>query len=242
MKLLIFFFFLILIAHTGYSQKETRIQITDETIVKDSAGTVYPASVWKLLLMQGYSLRPVDPKNTNTEFLLIKVSEKQQEERMNKMPKPRESSYFKTGESFSSFKTTDINGNKIDIKKLKGKILVINFWFINCGPCRKEIPDLNKLVDSFKTNDKVVFLAVALDDKASLQKFLEQLPFNYTILDGGQFIASQYKINSYPTHVVVDPEMKVYFHTSGLASNTVSWIKKSITELLEKNATVAASE
>ena len=54
----------------------------------------------------------------------------------------------------------------------------MNFWFINCPPCRAEIPELNKLVDSFKTNDKVVFIAVALDDKQSLETFLEQSPFN----------------------------------------------------------------
>ena len=242
MKLLALLFFLILIGHTGYSQNEKGIQITDASIVKDSTGRIYPASVWKLFLMQGYVLKPVDANNTNTEFLLVKLSEEQQEERLKKMPKPRESSYFKTGEIFKSFKTSDINGNKIDLKTLKGKILVINFWFIDCNPCRREIPDLNKMVDSFKTNDKVVFLAVALDDRSSLKVFLKQFAFHYTILDGGQFIANQYRIKSYPTHVVVDPEMKVYFHTTGLGLNTVYWIKKSITELLEKNASVAASE
>jgi hypothetical protein len=73
---------------------------------------------------------------------------------------------------------------------------------------------------------------VALDSKNDLEKFLKQFPFNYTIVDNGRWIADKYGIRFYPTHVIIDTEGKVYFHTSGLAPNTVYWIKKSIEELL----------
>ena len=169
------------------------------------------------------------------------MSEAEQATFLEKMRKPRESAYFMNGEKFPSFKTTDIEGNKIDIKALEGKIIVLNFWFINCQPCRTEIPDLNKLVDSFKNNDKVVFIAVGLDDKGSIKDFLKIFPFSYSIVENGRFISSQYRINSYPTHVVIDQDLKVYFHTSGLAPNTVYWIRKSIGELLDKERLNTAS-
>jgi peroxiredoxin len=140
-----------------------------------------------------------------------------------------------------SFKTRDINGNKIDLKALEGKIVVLNFWFVNCSPCRMEIPDLNKMVDSFKTNNKIVFIAIALDDRSILKSFLEKTPFNYNIIDGGKFIADKYGIRSYPTHVVIDTEGKVYFHTSGLSTNTVYWLSKTIKELLSKTGEKTAS-
>jgi peroxiredoxin len=216
-----------------YAQK-TAYTFNENSIVKDSSGMVYPAAIWKQLLSKGYSIKAVDPKNRETEFIIYKLTDEQIEQRYALWGKPKESSYFKTGEKFSSFKTTDMDGNKIDIKNLEGKIIVLNFWFINCSPCRKEIPDLNNLVDSFKTNDKVVFIAVCLDDKASIQDFLKGMPFNYSIIDNGRFIASQYRIVSYPTHVIVDQQRRVYFHTSGLGSNTIYWIRKSIRELLAK--------
>ena len=71
------------------------------------------------------------------------------------MPKPNESKYFTTGKSFGKFKTTDMNGNKINTQDLKGKTIVMNFWFINCPPCRTEIPHLNKLVDKYKMQRKL---------------------------------------------------------------------------------------
>ena len=229
----LFLFIFCLACFFSFSQKS--IQLDENTVVKDSAGTKYPYEIWKALLMHGYVLKPVDPKNANTEFLLVQLSEKQQAERLEKMAKPRESSFFKTGEKIGSFKTKDMNGNKIDLKALEGKIVVLNFWFIGCQPCRREIPDLNKLVDSFKTNDKLVFIAIALDDRSSLKDFLEKTPFNYAIIDGGRFIADKYGVRSYPTHVILNTDGKVYFHTTGLSTNTVYWLNKSIKELVKQN-------
>lgn len=216
-------------------------RVTDQSIVKDSAGTVYPAVVWQTLYMKGgYELKAEDPKDKNTAFFLVPLSQKEKEARLEKLPKPKESDFFKTGKKLNLFDAKDIEGNAVNLKSAKGKIIVLNFWFINCGPCRREIPELNVLVDSFKKNENVLFVAVALDEKASLQSFLEKMPFKYSIINDGRFIASNYGVRLYPTHVIVDPEGKVYFHTSGLAANTIYWIKKSIEELLKAERDVTA--
>jgi len=62
-----------------------------------------------------------------------------------------------------------IAGEKIKTKKLKGKILMINLWFIDCNPCIAELPALNRLAKEYK-NKEVVFIGLSLDKKESLQK------------------------------------------------------------------------
>ena len=222
-----------LCACAGTNAQIKRAQLTENSIVKDSSGKVYPIDIWEPMLMKGYSLKPVNSKKADTEWIIYKKSDEELE-LMYKKNKPRGSTSFKKGEKFSSFKATDINGNEIDIKALQGKIIVMNFWFIDCQPCRLEIPELNELADSFKNNNKVVFIAVGLDKKSSIEKFLKIFPFKYSIIENGQSIADQYRIGSYPTNVVVDTEQKVYFHTSGLGATTIYWIRKSIEELLKK--------
>ena len=238
----VFLFFCCFTCFFSFSQSKP-VRLTENTIVKDSSGTLYPYETWRSMLMHGYMLKAVDPKNENTEFILVKLSDKQQTERLERMGKPRESAFFKTGDKFQPFKTKDIDGNKIDLKALEGKIIVLNFWFVDCPPCRAEIPDLNKLVDSFKTNDKLVFIAIALDSKSGLKSFLKKTPFNYTIIHEGKFLADKYGIHSFPTHVIIDTEGKIYFHTTGLSPNTVYWLNKTIKELLgSKGDTTVSSQ
>lgn len=210
-----------------------RLALSEKTVVKDSSGAVYPMSLWQPLLVKGYVLKPEHPGDANTAYWLVKMSPEQVRDRLEKMPRPRESGSFTTGKKISLFNARDINGEKLDLKNLEGKIVVLNFWFVDCRPCRLEIPDLNELVDSFKTNDSVIFAAIALDDRTTLEKFLKSTPFHYRIIDNGRFIAGSYRVRSYPTHVVIDQQGKVYFHTTGLALNTVYWVRKSIEELLE---------
>lgn len=231
-------FFLILLYTcfcTSMFAQTPHFKVTEKTIVMDLDGIVYPYNVWRYLVMQGdYDIQPRDTLNKKTDFLLFKLTEQQKSQRLEKMPKPAESEFFRTGKPFGFFKAADIENKKINLKEEKGKIIVLNFWFINCPPCRMEIPALNQLVETYKGNDRVKFIGIALDAKSDLQEFLKTFPFEYTIVDNGRYFAERYSIRSFPTHIIINQEGKVYFHTTGLAMNTVYWLNKSITELLSQ--------
>src|SRR5436190_22211980 len=111
------------------------IKLSEETIVYDSTGKELPYSVWHLLLQSGdFRLK----KNDRGDFVLSKYNPKEKAFRdsMVHSIKPAPSTAFHDREPFYKIKTTDIYGDKINTKKLTGKILVINYWFINCAPCR----------------------------------------------------------------------------------------------------------
>jgi peroxiredoxin len=237
----ILFILSLLFGLPALSQTPASLKLNENTIVKDSSGNLYPYAIWQALLRKGsYSLKAENPKNVNTAFYLVELSEKEKASRLERMGKPRESEAFTNGQKIPLFNLVDIEGRKIKLKEAAGKIIVMNFWFINCKPCRMEIPELNEMVAQFKNNDKVIFVGIALDQRADLRAFLTETPFAYSIIDNGRFEADKYGVKLYPTHVIVDPEGKVYFHTSGLAPNTVPWIKKSIEELLAKASGTAA--
>lgn len=229
MRVILFTLFFSFIYFFSYGQS---IQMTENSIVKDSSGRIYSFETWRNLYWKGHEIKPLDQNNPKTEFLLIRLSDDELEKKLGGFPKPQESSSFKTGEKIKNFAASDIEDTLIDLKSLEGKIVVLNFWFINCAPCRIEMPDLNDLVNNFKTNKEIVFISIALDDKKSLENFLKTSHFEYRIIHDGGNIAAQYGVGSYPTHVILNREGKVFFHTSGLAMNTIYWLKKSIKELL----------
>lgn len=226
--------------YTATAQKEKQSELNESSIVKDTAGTMVPYAIWPRLLLTG-RYRIKTEKKENAEFIIYRLSDEEYEKTLETMPKPKESNFFRTGANFSHFKSTDIDGHKINTKSLAGKIIVLNFWFINCPPCIMEMPELNKFADDFKSDSSVIFIAIALDKAYDLEQFLRNTRFGYAIVDNGRYIADQYGIKSYPTNVIVDQNGKVYFHSSGLSMNTVHWLKKSIEQLKtaaeKKNAT-----
>ncbi len=230
--------FLTCIITASAQNSKIRARLTETTIVKDTAGNEYPYNVWKnLVASSDISFYPENPSAENSAFIIRRLTKEEKQKLMDKMPMPDGSRSFRTGTKFGTFNETDINGNRYKLKDLKGKVIVINFWFINCPPCRMEIPELNELVASYKDNKDVIFIGIALDEKYELQEFLKTFPFDYNIIENGRNLASSYSVNSFPTHVVVDRDGKIKFHTSGLAKNTVYWLKKSTDEALAKPVT-----
>lgn len=228
----IFFCILLVLVFVVFANAQTapkRILLNDQSIVKDSSGIIFPYAIWQKLMQSGeYTVKLINGQSEPPEFLLVRMTETEKQARMERAPKPNESKFFRTGQAMGNQRMVAMDGKRYSLKELKGKVVVLNFWFINCPPCRLEIPHLNNMLESYKGREDVIFLAVALDEAYDLKKFLKETPFNYKIIDGGRYVASEYGINLYPTHVVLDKEGKVVFHTSGYGSGTVPWLKKSI--------------
>lgn len=227
-------------AAPAFSQNKpvTAIKPDENSVVADSSGSVYPYVIWKKLTQSGdYTVVRGRFKDDPDKYLLIHFTEEMKKSVVAKMKKPRESPYFITGEPLKSFSLRDLNGTRYKLKDLSGKVVVLNFWFVDCPPCKKEIPDLNKLAAKYKDNKDVVLLGIALDDAASLKEFLKTNPFNYNIVSDGRYDANNYGVKSYPTHVVTNRQSRVVFHTNGLALNTVAWVEKSIEDALNEQAT-----
>ncbi|TCC90248.1 TlpA family protein disulfide reductase [Pedobacter frigiditerrae] len=234
------FIIILFFAVSVHAQTTTRTttKLDENTIVKDSSGTVLPYSIWQKLMQTGeYNLKKVTGLDEFVAYKMNDVEKARADERRKaailNMPKPRQAASLKEGEKFKGDKFTDINGNKYDLKTSIDKVYVINFWFINCPPCKQEIPELNKVVEKYKDNKNVVFIGIGLDNKTDLAAFLKTTPFNYNIIDEGRFYAQKYEIDGYPTHVIVGKDGLIKFSTIGLAGNTVYWIEKTIGEQLK---------
>ena len=101
------------------------------------------------------------------------------------------------------FKISSPDGAEFDSASLRGKVLVLNFWGPGCGPCRAEIPDLNQLVERYRTQE-VVFLALAGDDLQGLTPFLADHPFSYNVIPSAGRVFQAFDVVSLPVHIVVD--------------------------------------
>jgi len=135
------------------------------------------------------------------------------------------------GVSAPDFSAETIDGKKINLKAFKGKVVVLNFWFIECVPCRAEMPELNKIVNKFKDKD-VKFISIARENVANLKNYLLQHEFSFeTISDLPEsVIKGNFHIASFPTTIVIDQKGIIrLFTTGGMLT------EKSISKNLDDN-------
>lgn len=106
------------------------------------------------------------------------------------------------------FVLKDLKGNEVKLSDFKGKVVYLDFWATNCGPCVAEIPDANKLKAQFKNQD-VVFLYVSMDRSVDhLTNFIFNRGFDGNHLQAPKGFASQvaldYGISAIPHYFLID--------------------------------------
>jgi peroxiredoxin len=113
------------------------------------------------------------------------------------------------------FEVKDLKGKTVHLEALKGKVVVLNFWFVECKPCVSEIPELNELVLDFQKDD-VVFMALGLNKAEQLKKFLKKTPFNYQIVPDAMEVATQFGVSGFPTSIVIDQNGVIRYISLGV--------------------------
>ena len=132
------------------------------------------------------------------------------------------------------FELKDLNGSPCSLASLKGKIIILNFWFTQCGGCIAEIPDLNALKHGY-AGEGVVFLGITFNDNAKVKAFLATKQFDYTIIPNAAQVCKDYNIYGYPTSVVIDRAGVVRFISTSITGDIKDQLTKAIDAFLPQH-------
>jgi thiol-disulfide isomerase/thioredoxin len=140
------------------------------------------------------------------------------------------------------FTLSGLEGDKLQLSSLLGKVVVIDFWATWCGPCRQQHPLYEQVKAKFKDSGDVVFLAVDTDEDHSLVKpFLSQVKWSPKVYfeDGLQ---SLLKVSSIPTTIVLGKNGQVFTRMVGyLPDRFVDMLSERVNQALHPGAPGAAT-
>lgn len=113
-----------------------------------------------------------------------------------------------------TFNAPDIDANWINTAELKGKVIVLNFWFIGCLGCMDEIPKLQMTANKFRGNPDIVFIAVATNTPQELRRFREREGFTYRHIGQALALSKLFGFVGYPKNIVVGRDGKIAYWRS----------------------------
>jgi len=118
------------------------------------------------------------------------------------------------GTAAPQFDVPDIDAKWVNTADLKGKVIVLNFWFIGCVGCMGEMPKLSALADKYRDNNDIVFVAVANNTPQELRTFRSREKFNYRHIGQGLSLVKLFGFSSYPKNVVIGRDGKIVYWRS----------------------------
>ena len=107
------------------------------------------------------------------------------------------------------FTLKDLSGKTWTFSELRGKVVLVNFWATWCPPCRKEMPDLEKLYERFGSKGLVV-LGISDEEAAKVEPFIRERKVSFPVLlDPGRKVNEMFVVDGIPKSFVYDRDGKL---------------------------------
>jgi peroxiredoxin len=133
------------------------------------------------------------------------------------------------------FTLRSAEGKNLRLKEQRGQVVLVNFWASWCGPCRQEMPHLNRLYDKYRASG-FTLLGVNIDDdprKATGAAASWGLKFP-VLLDADKTVSKLYDLGSMPATVLIDRDGRVRYLHRGYREGMEESYEKQIRELVKE--------
>lgn len=139
------------------------------------------------------------------------------------------------GDIVPGFEIMSESGKTLNIKDLRGKTVVVNFWNKTCGPCRKELKRVKQELIDVHESDDFVFLAIGNGESVeTAQKFRKTTELDFEIYaDPSKEVYAKFAENrGHPLNYVINPQGKIVLIEDGYNEEKFTELKNKIAETI----------
>lgn len=138
------------------------------------------------------------------------------------------------GNQAPDFTLTALNGMAWNLARLRGSVVLVNFWATWCEPCRQELPQLQQLHERH-SDDGLVVIGVSDEDPGKARQYLEEHGISYPSLhDGAGSVMQNYEIGAIPTSLIIDRDGQLLQRMEGYTPTSA--FEKALRPLLAQTS------
>ena len=126
----------------------------------------------------------------------------------------------KEGDLAPNFELSTLEGERVRLADFRGQAVFLNFWASWCGPCRAEMPDIDRVLREYKDDGLIVLAVNNGEPFAPARQFIDDLEVDLSVvgLDPSQEIIGRYRILAMPTSIFIDENGVIVRIHAGLAT------------------------
>ena len=139
------------------------------------------------------------------------------------------------GTAAPDFALKSSSGKNLKLSEHRGEVVMINFWASWCGPCRQEMPLLNRLHEQYRKAG-FTLLGVNVDDQPQAARDMaRQLGVGFPVLfDSDKQVSRRYDVDAMPSTLLIDRAGKVRYVHRGFRPGYEARYEAQIKELLKQ--------
>jgi thiol-disulfide isomerase/thioredoxin len=135
------------------------------------------------------------------------------------------------------FTLKTLDGQEIMLSKLKGKVVLLDFWATWCAPCREATPHLINLQKTYQEKGvEVIGMNMDKGDVQTVRRFVKSMDIPYAVTITPEEVSRNYGITALPTTIIVDKEGKIRQKLLGFTSEISKQITSTIVELTQEKS------
>ena len=141
-----------------------------------------------------------------------------------------------TGQPAPAIELEDLDGEAISLQAMKGKVVVLDFWAVWCGPCQDSVPFFQMLEDKYR-DDGLRVVGLHVDDRVppveKVKQYLDEKNVKYTNALSTIDVDNAFKIYAMPTTYMIDREgVLAKIHVGFNPSTTPDKLEEDVRDLL----------
>lgn len=129
------------------------------------------------------------------------------------------------------FELISFTNTLVSSGQFKGKVLLLDFWEVWCGPCIVSMPKVQALYEKYIDEGLLVYgITCEKDQLESAKKLVEKRGVCFPMLTGNEMVKKEYKVNAVPLYILINKAGKISYLTQGYSDEIETAIQKALSE------------